>query len=183
MIRELGLELQVIFNKGAVMVFPPAPTRRRASTGAHEPSALAPQHVGVGDAENDHAFLSICEAAVAVANAVETLKQRADWVTSAPRGAGVIEVVGHLIASDLKDQLSTRRHRLQLGTTLNGEPLTVPAHGSTLLIAGSSGSGKSTIATAILEQLFHERYQCCLIDPEGDHGSLSRDRARRCEAE
>ena len=92
---------------------------------------------------------------MAVANAVQTLKERADWVTSAPKGAGVIEVVEHLIASD-PGQLSARRHRIQLGTTLNGEPLTVPAHGSTLLIAGSSASGKSTIATAILEQLLHD---------------------------
>ena len=30
-IRELGLELQVIFNKGAVMVLPPASTRRAGS--------------------------------------------------------------------------------------------------------------------------------------------------------
>ena len=172
-IRDLGLELQVIFNKGAVMVLPAGTNKATGLEWALTSLQHSPHNtVGVGDAENDHAFLSICEAAVAVANAVQTLKERADWVTSAPKGAGVIEVVGHLIASDLEDQLSARRHRIQLGTTLNGEPLTVPAHGSTLLIAGSSASGKSTIATAILEQLLHERYQCCLIDPEGDYASL-----------
>ena len=172
-IRDLGLELQVIFNKGAVMVLPAGTNKATGLEWALTSLQHSPHNtVGVGDAENDHAFLSICEAAVAVANAVQTLKERADWVTSAPKGAGVIEVVEHLIASDLEDKLSARRHRIQLGTTLNGEPLTVPAHGSTLLIAGSSASGKSTIATAILEQLLHERYQCCLIDPEGDYASL-----------
>ena len=33
--------------------------------------------VGVGDAENDHAFLSFCECAVAVANALPAVKARA----------------------------------------------------------------------------------------------------------
>jgi adenylylsulfate kinase-like enzyme len=45
----------------------------------------------------------------------------------------------------------------------------VSAHGTSLLIAGPSETGKSTIATAILEQLIQRRYQFCLIDPEGDY--------------
>ena len=171
-IRELGLELQVIFNKGAVMVLPAGTNKATGLERALTSLQHSPHNtVGVGDAENDHAFLAVCEAAVAVANAVQTLKERADWVTTGPRSEGVIEVM-RLIGSDLGEKLPTRRHHLQLGTNLEGEPLTVAAHGTTLLIAGSSGSGKSTMATALLEQLFDARYQCCLIDPEGDYAGL-----------
>src|SRR5439155_10184033 len=70
-IHDLGLELHVIFNKGSVMVLPSGVNK---ATGLH--AALAELHlsphnvVGVGDAENDHAFLSACECSVAVANAL-----------------------------------------------------------------------------------------------------------------
>jgi hypothetical protein len=38
-----------------------------------------------------------------------------------------------------------------------------------LLLAGSSGAGKSTFATALLERLTEQRRQFCIIDPEGDY--------------
>ncbi|MEH2080564.1 MAG: HAD hydrolase family protein [Nostoc sp.] len=37
--------------------------------------------VGIGDAENDHDFVSICGYSVAVANALPMLKQHVDFVT------------------------------------------------------------------------------------------------------
>ena len=50
---------------------------------------LSPHNVvGVGDAENDHAFLSLCEFSAAVANALPMLKERADFVTERSHGAG-----------------------------------------------------------------------------------------------
>ncbi|HEV2729789.1 MAG TPA: HAD hydrolase family protein, partial [Terriglobales bacterium] len=42
--------------------------------------------VGIGDAENDHAFLAVCECGVAVANALPALKDRADIVTAGDHG-------------------------------------------------------------------------------------------------
>src|SRR5204863_455237 len=56
---------------------------------------------GVGDAENDHAFLAYCERGVAVANALPALKEMADLVTRADHGAGVVELIDHLLADDL----------------------------------------------------------------------------------
>jgi len=53
--------------------------------------------VGIGDAENDEAFLAMCGCGVAVANAIEPLKARADRVTSAEDGAGVREVIESLL--------------------------------------------------------------------------------------
>jgi hypothetical protein len=43
--------------------------------------------VGIGDAENDHAFLRLCGCSVAVANALDAVKEAADVVTAGARGA------------------------------------------------------------------------------------------------
>src|SRR5215216_3250936 len=66
-IRELGLELQVIFNKGAVMILPANVTKATGLQAALEEMELSPRNaVGIGDAENDHAFLEFCECSAAV---------------------------------------------------------------------------------------------------------------------
>ena len=101
-IRDLGLELQVIFNKGAVMVLPTGVNKGTGVRAALEALHLSGHDaVGVGDAENDHALLAACECGVAVANALPILKQRADWVTTAERGAGVAELAERLLVDDL----------------------------------------------------------------------------------
>ncbi len=102
-IHELGLELQVILNKGAVMVLPSGVNKAFGLNAAlNELGISAGNTVGVGDAENDYAFLSVCGFSVAVANALPWIKEQVDWVTSEDHGAGVTEVIDKLIASDLK---------------------------------------------------------------------------------
>ena len=173
-IRELGLELQVIFNKGAVMVLPSGVNKAVGLRGALEELGLSPHNaVGVGDAENDHAFLGVCECAVAVANALDSLKERADLVTSADHGAGVSEMIDRLLASDLGDlDQRLQRHSLILGQDEGGTDLRIPAHGPPVLVAGTSGGGKSTLASGLLEQLGEQGYQFCIVDPEGDFADL-----------
>ena len=101
-IRDCGLELQVIFNKGAVMVLPAGVNKATGLRAALAELNLSPHNaVGVGDAENDHAFLNICECAVAVANALPAVKERADIVTFADHGAGVTELIDEMLADDL----------------------------------------------------------------------------------
>lgn len=56
--------------------------------------------VGIGDAENNHDFVSICGYSVTVANALPILKERVDFVTNGSRGDGVIELIEKLISSD-----------------------------------------------------------------------------------
>ncbi len=171
-IREQGRELQVIFNKGAVMVLPSGVNKASGLSAALTALGYSPHEaVGIGDAENDHAFLSMCECAVAVANALPTLKERSDWVTTGARGAGVEEVIERLLADDLVE-LAVPRHDITIGTSASGEPVSLPAHGSTLLFAGTSGGGKSTLVTAFTEQLVERGYQFCILDPEGDYTSL-----------
>jgi len=173
-IRRLGLELQVIFNKGAVMVLPPGVNKAAGLDVALEQLSLSPHNaVGVGDAENDHALLRKCECAVAVANALPMVKEHADLVTTGERGAGVIELIDRILVSDLSDLAPVpERHLLTVGTTATGDQVRVPIYGNTVMICGASGSGKSTLATALLEQLASREYQFCLIDPEGDFSTL-----------
>jgi hydroxymethylpyrimidine pyrophosphatase-like HAD family hydrolase len=103
-IRELGLELQVIFNKGAVMVLPSGVNKASGVRAALADLLLSPHNaVAVGDAENDHALLAACELGVAVANALPALKERADLVTVQARGAGVSELIDRLLHSDLRE--------------------------------------------------------------------------------
>jgi len=100
-IRELGLELEIIFNKGAVMVLPSGVNKASGLAHAlHELKIPPARVVGVGDAENDHAFLDACGFGVAVANAVPALKQHARLVTEGAAGDGVLEVIDRLLASD-----------------------------------------------------------------------------------
>jgi hypothetical protein len=70
-IRDQGLELQVIFNKGAVMILPAGVNKASGLIAALKEMDISPHNVvGIGDAENDHAFLRLCEMSVAVANAL-----------------------------------------------------------------------------------------------------------------
>jgi hydroxymethylpyrimidine pyrophosphatase-like HAD family hydrolase len=173
-IRERGLELQVIFNKDSVMVLP---------SGVNKAAGLEvclgrlgySRHntVGVGDGENDHAFLNWSECAVAVANAVPALRERADLVTRHSNGQGILELIARLLANDLADlEPSLRRHGLFLGTGPDGTEHFLPPFGLNVMIAGTSGSGKSTFTAALLERLAEAGYQFVIADPEGDYSAL-----------
>jgi HAD superfamily hydrolase (TIGR01484 family) len=173
-IRDLGLELQVVFNKGAVMVLPSGTNKATGLEAALLELGLSPHNcVGVGDAENDHAFIRLCECGVAVANALPLIQDRADWVTPGRNGDGVGELIDKLIAADLgdlEDRLS--RHSILVGTRAEGEEVRLDPYGLAVLVAGSSGSGKSTFAKGVLERLAGQGYQFCIVDPEGDHALL-----------
>ena len=170
-IHTPGLEHQVIFNKGAVMVLPPGINKASGLRAALADLGLSPHNaVGVGDAENDHAFLALCEASVAVANALPLVQERADLVTDARDGEGVAELADALLADDLAPLApKLNRHHILLGTRDDGEEAQVAPFGSNLLIAGPSSSGKSTLVRGLLERLTDAGYQFCLIDPEGDY--------------
>ena len=100
-IRELNLSLQVIFNKESVMILPRGIDKSTGLSAVLSDLGLSRQNVvGIGDAENDHELLGFCGCSVAVANAIPTLKQRADLVTTGSYGAGVTEVVNRLIDTD-----------------------------------------------------------------------------------
>src|SRR5215470_12518476 len=66
-IKHTGIEYQVIFNKGAVMVLPPGVNKATGLQAAlHEMKFSFHNLVAVGDAENDIAMLRLAECSVAV---------------------------------------------------------------------------------------------------------------------
>ena len=171
-IKRLGLDCQLIFNKGAVMVLPSGINKATGLRAGLEDLRLSLHNVvAIGDAENDHALLSLSECGVAVANALPALQQTADVVTKGDCGAGVLELIEQL----LKDDLRAYDHRLARSTIAIGveqgakrsEARIVPNR-DTVLVAGASASGKSSAVAGILEATEQCGYQFCVIDPEGD---------------
>ena len=139
-IQELGLELHVIFNKGSLMVLPSGVNKATGLAAALKKLGLSAHNVvGVGDAENDHAFLAACERGVAVANALPSLQETADWVTRSEAGKGVEELINALIADDLKQvPAQGDDDRILLGLADLGE-IGIPVYGSSLLRGGDVG--------------------------------------------
>jgi hypothetical protein len=116
-ILDLGLDLQVTFNKGAVMVLPAGVTKASGLRRALAQFGLSPLNcIGVGDAENDLAFLDVCGLPVAVANALPAVRQRAAFVTTAMRGAGVAELIDQILATDVAGE----RGRVALAAPAGG---------------------------------------------------------------
>jgi HAD superfamily hydrolase (TIGR01484 family) len=101
-IRNLGLDLEVIFNKDAVMVLPAGVNKATGLAAALQMMGLAPVSiVGVGDAENDLDFLSLCGFSVAVGNALPLVKERVDLVLKDDDGKGVTALIEALVTNDL----------------------------------------------------------------------------------
>lgn len=173
-IRELGLELQVIYNKGAVMVLPSGVNKGTGLlTALSEMNISHHNAVAIGDAENDHALLSTCECGVAVSNAIQTLKERADLITSAPNSKGVEEIINRLLLDDLRGVRNRLvRQPILLGTAADGTNVSIDSPDASFVIAGPSSSGKSTTMIGLLERLVQADFQFCLIDPEGDYSHL-----------
>lgn len=174
-IRDLGLELQVIFNKGAVMTLPSGVNKATGLQQALARLNLSPHNAaGVGDAENDHAMMQLCELSAAVANALTSVREQADIALARDHGDGVKELIEHLLRNDCEDVApAPRKGPIVLGRS-GEQTITLPPYmAGTLLVAGASGSGKSTVAGGILERLAAAHYQLCIIDPEGDYDSAS----------
>ena len=173
-IRDLELELQITFNGDAVMVLPPGVNKGTGLRAAlRELDLSIHEAVGVGNGQNDHSFLDLCECAVAVGNAVSAVKAKADFTTSASAGAGVIQLIDELIATDLSGRVTGGvGDVVVLANRRDGEPATFRPYGQSILVCGPSGAGKSTFATGLIERLIDRDYQICVIDPEGDYGTL-----------
>jgi hydroxymethylpyrimidine pyrophosphatase-like HAD family hydrolase len=103
-IRDFELEWHVIFNKGSVMALPADVTKATGLASAVAALGVSPQRtIGIGDAENDQALLRACGVAVAVANALPSVKEIAHVVTAGARGAGVAELIDRVLAGELDD--------------------------------------------------------------------------------
>jgi len=142
-IHDMGLELQLIFNKGAVMILPSGINKASGLAVALEAVNLSPHSaVAIGDAENDHAMLSFCECGVATANALPELMAVADFVAAGDHGNGVIELIDELLSNDLSvREKNIARHRILLGKDEAGADVSLRPYGGGVLIVGTSAAG------------------------------------------
>ena len=170
-IKSTGIEHQVIFNKGAVMVLPPGINKAAGLQAVLKHMKYSSHNiVAVGDAENDIAMMQLAECSVAVANALQSVKQQVSFVTHADHGAGVEELIAQLLENDFTEaDKYLERHYLQLGKDKFDKDYKISPYHDGILLTGSSGGGKSTLTTAFLENLIASNYQFCLVDPEGDY--------------
>jgi len=113
-IQTLGLEYQIIFNKRAVMVLPSGINKATGLAKALKRMKISAANVvGIGDAENDHAFLESFAVAGAVSNALPSLKERCDVVMTRDHGGGVVDLIERILSDDLQS-LGVRRPRKEL---------------------------------------------------------------------
>ena len=174
-VQRLAPDCQLVRNRGELMIVPAGVSKASGLRYALLQLGVSPHStVAIGDAENDLAMLESCELGVAVANAVDAVKARADVVLAEPDGAGVASVLrgGVLVERGLTIQPS--RWQVTLGRSPGGEAVRIPASGIDIVIAGGTGSGKSFAAGLVAEQLVQLGYVVCVFDPEGDHAPLGR---------
>lgn len=134
---------------------------------------LSPHNtVAIGDAENDHEMLRLCEAGIAVGWGSEALKAAADFVLPGDGPSAVATYVRALAnRRRVPVPLQTRRS-LRLGYTDDGAPFDLAVRGRNVLVAGDPKSGKSWVTGLLCEQLILQGYGLCVLDPEGDYTSL-----------
>ena len=172
-IRTLELPEILIFNRSRLMVLPTGVNKALGLREVLRTLRLSPHNtIGIGDAENDHDFLEMCELGVAVAWGSGPLKQRADLVldgTGPPAVADYIRQAGDRprIPSD-----RIGRRLIALGHDEAGGPVSLNVRGRNVLIVGDPKSGKSWVGGLLCEQLILHRYSTCVIDPEGDYSGL-----------
>ena len=90
-IRDLGLELQNHLQRAGGNGF--GFRRQQGQRPSSRAPGTGPFHSRGGrrrKRKNNHSFLDLCECAVAVENAVDAVKAKADFTTSAPNGGGVV---------------------------------------------------------------------------------------------
>ena len=101
-IAHLGIERIVVRNRASAMVMPPGVNKRTGfEVALRMIGELPTSTVAVGDGENDVPMFAVAGVGVAVANAVNILKARADVVLEQPNGRGVRALTTALIAGDL----------------------------------------------------------------------------------
>ncbi|HEX6135516.1 MAG TPA: HAD family hydrolase [Longimicrobiales bacterium] len=173
-IERLGLEAQLVYNRGALMVLPAGVSKGAGLIHALGRLELSRHStIAIGDAENDHSLLHSCEIGVAVANAVPGLRIHADVCLDEPNGAGVAAFLRGPVLRD-EVEIHPGRWHVELGRSADDEPARLPGSRINVLIAGASCSGKSHLAGLFIERLVALDYTVCVLDAEGDHATLDR---------
>jgi hydroxymethylpyrimidine pyrophosphatase-like HAD family hydrolase len=171
-VRSLQLPLVSHFNRDRLMVLPQAISKGTGLREALRAMRLSAHNaLGIGDAENDHELLALCEVGAAVAWGSPALRAAADVIVP---GEGPSAVAGFIrtVSEALRMPASSARRNLVLGRDADGAVVSLAIRGRNVLVAGDPRSGKSWIGGLLCEQLILQGYCLCLIDPEGDYGVL-----------
>jgi hydroxymethylpyrimidine pyrophosphatase-like HAD family hydrolase len=172
-VRRLELPLTLHFNRGRLMILPPAVTKGTGLREALRQVRTSPHNaVAIGDAENDHELLAACEAGVAVAWGSRALLAAADFVIEGDGPEAVADYVRRVVSLPAVPHAHDTRRRLLLGTSDTGEPVSLAVRGRNVLVTGEPRTGKSWAAGLLAEQLILYGYSVCVIDPEGDYAAL-----------
>lgn len=173
LVREMELPLVLLFNRGRLMILPETVSK---ATGLREALSgfrlSAHNAIAIGDAENDHRMLELCEIGVAVGWGSRALKATADEILDGVGPSAVADYIRRAAASSCLSPARVGRRRLLLGHDAAGSPVELAVRGGNLLVAGDPRSGKSWAAGLICEQLIFYRYCICVVDPEGDYTGL-----------
>ncbi|HWT49059.1 MAG TPA: HAD-IIB family hydrolase, partial [Mycobacterium sp.] len=171
-IGELGLDYQIIRNRGALMVLPSGITKGSGLDALLAKMNLSPHNtVAVGDAENDLSLLSVAEIGAAVADAVSSVRRIADVVLDEPDGAGVAALLASPYLSGAQRWCPPRRW-VDIGAFDDGTPTRLPGSQGRILVTGPAVVGKSYLVGLIAERWILAGYCVLVIDPEGDHVQL-----------
>ncbi|MBZ5628405.1 MAG: HAD hydrolase family protein [Acidobacteriia bacterium] len=172
-LREMRLSLVPVFNRDRLMVLPDGVSKATGLRVALFDLRLSSHNaIAIGDAENDHRMLEMCEIGAAVEWGSQALKAAADEVVHGSGPPDVASYIRRLVHSRSLLPSRVGRRRLLLGHDCEGWPMELSFRGRNLLIAGDPKSGKSWVTGLLCEQLAFYRYCVCVIDPEGDYTGL-----------
>jgi len=172
-IRRLELPLGIGFNRGRLMVLPLGVTKGSGLTETLWRLRASPHNaVAIGDAENDHPLLEICELGAAVAWGSDALRRLADEVIPGDGPGAVARYIRELLPARRIPLARSRRRWVRLGTRDDGAHVDLALRGRNVVIGGDPKSGKSWVAGLLCEQLILQRYSVCILDPEGDYTCL-----------
>jgi phosphoglycolate phosphatase-like HAD superfamily hydrolase len=173
-VASLGVGMEVVYNRAAVMLLPPGVSKGPAVEQTIRALGLSFHDVlALGDAENDLDFFNACGWTACPGNAVTELKDRADWVFPGDDGVAIAAAITGPVLGGLLPVADSRRHQVALGWTPSAEEVLVAERGVNVLIQGDPIAGKSWLAGVLIERLLDRRYSLCVVDPEGDYQVLA----------
>jgi hydroxymethylpyrimidine pyrophosphatase-like HAD family hydrolase len=167
-IRRLGLEYQLVRNRNLLMILPAGVNKGSGLLNALRHLGVSPHDtLAIGDAENDHSLFDVVEFGVAVADAVGSLRERADLVLDGPDGTELANLLAGDLLNDPSRYRAMRRH-LVVGVDDRGEAVRLPSSPRSVLVAGGSRGQRLQLSGLLAEQLTTLGYSVLIVDQRGD---------------
>ncbi len=153
-IRDTGADLQLVFNRSAVMLLPSAINKAVGTQRALDALGRSPRNlIAFGDAENDLPLFALAELAVAARGAVPAVAAAADDQMRLPGAAGVADWVRRLLERGGRMPTAGRR-AIELGSG-DGTPAVIRPDTGKLEVTGGTGA---PVEREELRRHLHVRY-------------------------